>query len=43
MKLISGRIIGNSDYIGTIFNGRIQSLKPTEIKPFSVSSKTLLE
>ena len=28
MKLISGGIIGNSNYIGTILNGLIQEVKP---------------
>ena len=34
MKLISGGMIGNSDYIGTSLNGLIQEVKPKVITLF---------
>ena len=35
MKLISGRIIGNPNYIGTILNGLIKEVKEKEKTLFS--------
>ena len=34
MKLISGVMIRNSNYIGTSLNGLIQEVKPNGMKPF---------
>ena len=34
MRLISGGMIGNSNYIGTSLNGLIQEVKPNGMKPF---------
>ena len=38
MKLISGGMIGNSDYIGTSLNWLIQEVKLKRNKPYSDSS-----
>ena len=45
MKLISGGIIGNSNCIGTNFNGSILNLTPKELNPFLILQKrfTLIE
>ena len=37
MRLISGEIIGDSNYIGTSLNSLIQEVKSKGKKPFSVS------
>ena len=42
MKLISGGIIGNSNYIGTSLNGSIQELLPKGINPFRFIKKFYL-
>ena len=34
MKLISGGMIGDSNYIGTSLNGSIQEVEPKGINPF---------
>ena len=34
MRLISGVIIGYSNYIGTRSNGSIQEVEPKEVNPF---------
>ena len=39
MKLISGVIIGNSNYIGTNLNGCILNLPPKEINPIMFLQK----
>ena len=43
MKLISGVIIGYSNYIGTSLNGLIQEVKPKGIKPFQFIQNKLLK
>ena len=40
MKLISGGIIGNSNCIGTSFNGRIQNLSTKGITPIQFLQKS---
>ena len=39
LRLICGGIIGNSNYIGTIFNGLIQEEKPKEKNIFGFFKK----
>ena len=41
MKLISGGMIGNYNFIGTNFNGLILNINPKELNPFLFLQKVL--
>ena len=40
MRLISGGMIGNSNYIGTVLGGSIQEVEPKVINPFQFLQET---
>ena len=42
MNLIGGEIIGDSNYIGTCFNGLIQNQPPKELNPFRFLQKSYI-